>query len=367
MTTSNHYFMIDDSFKKKIEELGFNRLCFISRNYRNTTASGNKAKTDNEITLERLGAVNIGMPRTYFKSKITTFFLDLLGVLRFSFRVRRGDLIVLQYPIKKYFEYLCKVAHAKGATTMVLIHDLGAFRRKKLTIERERQRLSRADMVIASNATMGQWLKDCKLTNVVAPLGLFDYRSSAPLPSLPKRKNAKTVVSHTIIYAGALGMRKNAFLLKWHECCAGLPLSIYGKAKDLPALADVEEVTICGFTPADQFISSVKDGWGLVWDGDSTESCSGNFGEYLRYNSPHKLSFYLRAGLPVIVWSQSATAPIVRHLGIGLVIDNLNQIRDMLDGVTPEEYLSIKERVAEVAAKLNNGGFLRAAIIESLC
>ena len=358
--------IIDDSFIKKIEEMGYKRLCFISRNYRNITASGNKAKIDNEITLEKMGATNIGLSRTFFKNKVTTFFLDLLGVLHFTFCVRRGDLIVLQYPIKKYFEYLCKVAHTKGATTMVVIHDLGAFRRKKLSIMRERHRLAKADMVIASNEVMRLWLKDSGLTNTTTPLGLFDYRSQSPLPAAAKCKDADTAAAHTIIYASALGMRKNAFLLKWHDCCPSLPLYVYGKAKDMPALADVEDVTIKGFMPADQFIASINDGWGLVWDGDSTESCTGNFGEYLRYNSPHKLSFYLRAGLPVIVWSQSATAHIVTHLGIGMAIDNLSQIKDIVDGVTAEDYLSIKKRVAEVAVKLNSGGFLKTAITESL-
>lgn len=358
--------IIEDSFIRKIEEMGYKRLCFISRNYRNISASGNKAKTDNEITLEQMGAVNIGLARTFFKNKIATFFLDLLGVLRYTFRVRRGDLIVLQYPVKKYFEYLCKVAHTKGATIMVVIHDLGAFRRKKLSIKRERKRLANADMVIASNEAMSRWLKDSGLTNTTAPLGLFDYRSHSPLPTVKKLKKADGAAAHTIVYAGALGMRKNAFLLQWHQCCPGLPMSIYGKTKDMPALADVEDVSIHGFMPADLFIESVNDGWGLVWDGDSTESCTGNFGEYLRYNSPHKLSFYLRAGLPVIVWSQSATAPIVNRLGIGMAIDNLSQLKDLLDGVTTDDYISIKKRVAEVAAKLNSGGFLKAAITESL-
>ena len=43
--------IIDDSFIKKIEEMGYKMLYFSSRRYRNITASSNKTKIVNEITL----------------------------------------------------------------------------------------------------------------------------------------------------------------------------------------------------------------------------------------------------------------------------------------------------------------------------
>ena len=50
-----------------------NRLCYISRNYYNLTSAGNKAKTDNEDTLDEMGAVNLGLHRTVRNSKIIAF------------------------------------------------------------------------------------------------------------------------------------------------------------------------------------------------------------------------------------------------------------------------------------------------------
>lgn len=54
-----------------------NRLCYISRNYYNLTSAGNKAKTDNEDTLDEMGAVNLGLHRTVRNSKIIAFSLIL--------------------------------------------------------------------------------------------------------------------------------------------------------------------------------------------------------------------------------------------------------------------------------------------------
>lgn len=134
------------------------RLCYISRNYRGTGSAGNKAKTDNEDTLMAAGAVNLGVHRTFHRSKVVTFFLDLAGIMKYVFSVRRDDVLLLQYPVKKYFSFICTVARLRGAKTIALIHDLGSFRRKKLTVNKEMTRLMHADYVIASNSVMRQWL-----------------------------------------------------------------------------------------------------------------------------------------------------------------------------------------------------------------
>ena len=156
-----------------------NRLCYISRNYYNLTSAGNKAKTDNEDTLDEMGAVNLGLHRTVRNSKIIAFFLDLAGILRACLLLQKGDTLFLQYPVKKYFSFLCKIARMKGAKTVSLIHDLGSFRRKKLTIQKEINRLSNSDYIIASNEKMKGWLKEHGLQKPVGALGLFDYRSAS--------------------------------------------------------------------------------------------------------------------------------------------------------------------------------------------
>ena len=74
-----------------------NRLCYISRNYYNLTSAGNKAKTDNEDTLDEMGAVNLGLHRTVRNSKIIAFFLDLAGILRACLLLQKGDTLFLQY------------------------------------------------------------------------------------------------------------------------------------------------------------------------------------------------------------------------------------------------------------------------------
>lgn len=337
------------------------RLCYLSKNYPNTDGSGNKAKTDNEDTLSLMGAVNLANKRTYHHNKVIAFFVDLAGIVKYMFSVRKGDCIVLQYPHKKYFSFICHVARWRKAKTIALIHDLGSFRRKRLTTDKEIKRLMNADFVIASNEVMQQWLKEHGYKNPTGALGLFDYRSttqhSSPTTHHP---------SPRIVYAGALSMRKNSFMLKMAESTLPYEFHVYGNRSGLPQIQDNPQITYHDFMPADEFIRGVDADFGLVWDGDSTDSCTGNFGEYLRFNSPHKVSFYLRAGLPIIIWRQAAVAPIIDKEGVGICIDSIDQLKELLPRLKQEDIEQMRHNVQELSMRLKNGEFLKNAVNKAL-
>lgn len=311
------------------------RLTYLSRCYRNLTSAGNKAKTDNETTMREMGFVNVGLPQKVGGNGLFVFVYDLASVLKACLSMRRGDILLLQYPVKKYFSFLCHVAHLHGARVIAIVHDLGSFRRRKLTIRKEIRRLSNADCVIASNEAMESWLKGNGLAVSTVALGLFDYRSDAKqnlatgLFLQGKGRNSL----FRVVYAGSLNPRKNAFFLSLPSVIHGFQPHIYGNGDAMPSLKSDNRIVFYGFTPADDFITHVEGDFGLVWDGDSLDSCTGAFGEYLRYNSPHKASFYLRAGLPVIVWKEAAIAPIIEREGAGFTVSSLHELSDRLVAV----------------------------------
>ena len=330
------------------------RLCYISRNYYNLTSAGNKAKTDNEDTLAEMGAINLGLPRSIRNSKILAFFLDLIGIIRACILLQKDDVLFLQYPVKKYFSFLCHVAHLKGARTVSLIHDLGSFRRKKLTIQKEINRLSNSDYIIASNEKMKGWLEEHGLQKPVGALGLFDYRSESKCPEeVTEREQVK------VVYAGALSMKKNSFLIELSKALNHWQLLVCGNKEGLQGLQNNPLITYQGFVPSEEFIKHIDADFGLVWDGDSLAGCSGEYGQYLKWNSPHKVSFYLRAGLPLIIWKEAAVAPIIEEAGAGITISSLEELDAILANLTSEEKKEMKKQAVNLAQKLNKGGFLQ--------
>ncbi len=346
-----------------------NRICYISRNYYNLTSAGNKAKTDNEDTLAEMGATNLGLRRTVNDSKVLAFFLDLAGIIRACLSMRKGDVLFLQYPVKKYFSFLCNVARMKGAKTVALIHDLGSFRRKKLTVEKEIHRLSHADYIIASNQNMASWLTAHGMRKPLGALGLFDYRSQSIRPQRESHSSLKSQTSDpaerhpiSVVYAGALSMKKNSFLVELTQVLHSWNLTVIGNKDGLQGLKENSHVNYKGFMPSEDFIAHANADFGLVWDGDSLDTCSGEYGKYLQWNSPHKVSFYLRAGLPVIIWKEAAVAPIIEKEKAGIAINSLHELGDILNHLTEKDIQDLRHHAETLAEKLNDGCFLKKAL-----
>lgn len=336
-------------------------LCYLSRNYYNSTSAGNKAKSDYEDILAAAGARNIGLGRSYSPSKIRAFALNLAGVAKAAASLRRGDTLVLQYPVKKYFGFMCRVARLRGARTVTFIHDLGSFRRRALSPHHEIARLSQTDAVISANEAMSEWLRLHGLDRPIVAMGLHDYLSDArPQPGCEVPRMPLNVV-----YAGSLNARKNSFLALLCALPKTWDLHIFGNMPETDSRM-YERVTLHPYMDSDAFISHAGGGFGLVWDGDSLEACTGCFGEYLRYNSPHKASFYLRAGMPLIVWSQSALAPIVKAEGIGLAVESLTDLDRMLAAVTEANYEAMRRAVGRVSERLASGGNFMAALSSAM-
>jgi hypothetical protein len=334
---------------------------YISHNYRNLTSAGNKAKSDMEDIMALEGYRNIGLQRSYHSGKAANTLLNFFGIMKAAFSIHKGDTLVLQYPLKKYFSFLCRVAHLKGARTIALVHDLGSCRRKALTVEKELRRLGRADHVIATNTVMMRHLKKLGLKSSLSSLDLWDYLSEAnPANSRVRDREMR------VAYAGLLNRRKNAFLWSWGDVINGYSVDIYGQGFRMDQVAHPECFVDHGFVDSEQLISGITGDFGLVWDGDSLNSCKGDFGEYLALNTPHKLSLYLRARLPIIIWRGAALAHLVREMGVGITVNSLADISKAISAITPAEYIRMKGNVDVLCDKISKGFFFRRALKESI-
>ncbi len=334
---------------------------YISHNYRNHTSAGNKAKSDVEQIMLGEGFRNIGLTRTEHTSKTAHFLFNLTGIAKATTQLRRGDILFLQYPLKKYFTYICKAAHLHGAKVVVLIHDLGSFRRKALTIKKELRRLSNADYIIATNKVMADHLRSVGLDKPMGSLDAWDYLTATdPIPS---RINEGEI---RVAYAGSVNRRKNAFLWEWGNVIRDYVVDIYGSGFRMDQVDVPEKFFAHGFVAAENIIAGMTSDYGLVWDGHSLESCEGDFGSYLALNTPHKVSLYLRARLPIIIWSGAAMADFVTRNGIGFTVDTLDEINARVKAVTPEEYAEMRRNVDRVAADIAAGKFFRKAAAEAI-
>ncbi|MDD6378242.1 MAG: galactofuranosyltransferase [Prevotella sp.] len=323
----------------------------------------NKAKNDIDDIVESLGYRNLAV-HDYGRGGVGRFLTKLTGVAHILTTTKRGDMLFLQYPMKKFYKIATVLAHWKGVRVVTVIHDLGAFRRHKLTAAQENRRLGSTDFIICHNDTMASYLREHGYKGGLHSLEIFDYLSAAEKTGEEKATDGMKPEGDgvpSVVYAGNLGMWRNEFLYHLKGVVNDWTLNLYGNGFD-DSKNDCDSLVYHGFIDSDKFISSVSARFGLVWDGSSVDECNGAWGEYLKINNPHKTSFYLRAGIPVIVWSKAAMAPFVRKYGVGMVIDSIRDIDQRMREMSAEDYKKIKDKTEDVGRKLASGYFTKVAL-----
>lgn len=178
----------------------------------------------------------------------------------------------------------------------------------------------------------------------IVTLECFDYLTHDAIT----RRQAN---SDTVVFVGQLD--KSSFLEEVTPANLSFHINLYGRyEKDLGAGVTYKST----FRPDN--VSIFGGSWGLVWNGDTIDECTGSMGEYLRYNAPHKLSLYVAAELPVIIWDKAAKADYVREKGIGLCVSSLREVGSLIRGVTDAQYRLMLENVRRESQKVRAGEHL---------
>lgn len=239
---------------------------------------------------------------------------------------------------------------------VALVHDLNSLRGLygEAAVFSDHRFLKRFDLIICHNERMKRRLEAMGMnTDRIVSLGMFDYLTDAPL-----RLRA---FSASVIVAGNLERRKCGYLYQWINS-PGLEFDLHLYGPCFTGNAVSKRVNYHGEFPADQLPQMMQGAFGLVWDGESTQTCSGAFGDYLRLNNPHKASLYLAAGIPVLIWQEAALAPWITEHGLGIAISSLDEIPEILAGMDEARYRKLNENALAYAQKLRTGQhFLKAS------
>ena len=315
-----------------------------------------KARQDSNTTFERLGFPVENLVCKNYKLPLLP---NLQGLwLHVKMLARRGghNEFYYQYPTsaRNGFPIVARLLHVFHNRIVLIIHDVQSLRYHR-DPSQDIGIFNSADLIIAHTEPMRQWLIDHGVKTPIVLLHIFDYYSEddfLPVDDIVARHNE-------VVFAGNL--RKSEFLpaLCRHPF-SGLTFNLYGLKGDID-FSSYPHIKYCGVFQGDH-TGTIHGGWGLVWDGDSITTCDGVLGDYLRYNLPHKLSLYIAAGLPVIVWSQSAVADWVKENHLGLVVDSLEELPERIAAVTEAEHRDYIAHCREMGSKLRNGEMLKARL-----
>lgn len=206
--------------------------------------------------------------------------------------------------------------------------------------------------IIAHNPIMKSVLVDKGVAeDKIVSLGIFDYLIPNFQEKIGLTKN------QPIIVAGNLEQEKAGYL---YSLPAEPAYNLYGVGFDESRA--LENETYFGSFLPDELPAALKGGFGLVWDGESAETCSGVFGEYLRYNNSHKASLYLASGFPLVVWKQSALSHFVLEQGCGIAVDSLYDLKATIENLSEDDYQTLVKNTKRVGQEIRDGHYLITAL-----
>lgn len=159
--------------------------------------------------------------------------------------------------------------------------------------------------------------------------------------------------------AGNLDPLKSQYIQKLSKL-ANLKLHLFGP--NYTEATHRGHVEYHGTYPEDHIIGQLDGAFGLVWDGASLATRSGETGNCLWFNSIHKLSLYLVADLLVFIWRETVQAVFVEGNGVGILVDSLYEIPDRLQSINVKEYRQYIGAVQLLSPGIRSGEFTKNAL-----
>lgn len=296
-----------------------------------------------------------------FLSKLLYNFRKFFILLGSLLSIKRGSLVLFQYPFAPFGEvftyFFCRCLKFKKCHLIVLVHDIVHYRETEVFNKTEIKILNLASELILHTPQMRKLFTENGIERPNRLLWLFDYLTD----EIPVYVNNQSN-SNCITFAGALS--KSLFLKNLRDVqFDNIQIHLYGNKPDDTASYPDWMKYISRFSPEN--VTALTEGWGLTWDGDRIETLHGPFGNYLKYNSSHKISLYIAAGIPVIISKESALAEFVEKNKLGITISSLLELDKRISEFDKEELQIIRKNVAEMSTVLRKGGRL-GAILEDI-
>ena len=338
---------------------------FLSNEYEKN--AGNKARNDVEAILVSEGYKGLELKvENWYKMNFFKAQQHKYRALKSVFdQLGSGDELLIQFPIIHhtfFISQLIKQAQNRGVKFYLVIHDIETLRHvgnsavkirhKVRNYFQEKAALTSVDGIIVHNDIMKNALTIQGIpSDKMVSLEIFDYLiPNFEEKSVPQKEEA-------IIIAGNLIPTKSGYLYNLPEQPA---YNLYGMGYDESRA--LKNTTYFGSFMPDDLPNALQGSFGLVWDGDSSETCQGSFGNYLRINNSHKASLYLASGFPLVVWKESALAHFVLDKQCGIAVDSLHDLQKALDDLTDQDYMELSANARQVGVALRNGDNLKSAI-----
>ena len=329
--------------------------------------AGNKARNDVEAILISEGYKGLELKvENWYKMNFFKAQQHKYRAIKSVFdQLGSGDELLIQFPIIHhtfFISQLIKQAQNRGVKFYLVIHDIETLRHvgnsavkirhKVRNYFQEKAALTSVDGIIVHNDIMKNALTIQGVpSDKMVSLEIFDYL-------IPKFEEKMFPKRRSDYHRRKSNSNKIRLSYNLPEQPA---YNLYGMGYDESRA--LKNTTYFGSFMPDDLPNALQGSFGLVWDGDSSETCKGSFGNYLRINNSHKASLYLASGFPLVVWKESALAHFVLDKQCGIAIDSLHDLQKALDDLTDQDYMKLSANARQVGVAIRSGDYLKSAFL----
>lgn len=332
---------------------------------------GTKARFDAESIFEMNGLIPIDTVVTKTKGfwgKLTRHFIVMKKWDKIFANGKKDDVYVFQYRIMDHTIFLSNAirrAQKRGLHIIFLIHDIESIQAnlpffRKLRFKLEEKSFKYVDKIIVHNESMKYFLsnrgiEERKMIN----LNIFDYY----VTDIDEDRLGERDISldGPVVISGNLAREKSGYVYKLPDSAK---FNLYGI--NYKTDNNAENVKYMGAFDPDEVPYVMNGSFGLVWDGNDINTCSGSYGQYLKINNPHKTSLYLMSELPVVIWDEAALSSFIKTNKCGITVRSLNDLGRAIASVSEAEYKEMLENTRTIGEKLRKGFFLSEALKKAL-
>ena len=318
-----------------------NNITILTYIHKNEMNAGPKAPSDIISFLSKKYKINnftISVNKNNKKEMKNAKYKKILYIIKARLL---NQITIIQHPFSK--NSFIKILNKNK--TIVLIHDIDILRNgENDNNKNEISILNNFKYIIVHNNKMKDYLiKKGVNKQKLFVLEIFDYKVFG------KNNINKECQDKEIVYAGNINKKKTPFIYEINYDKINFKFNIYGNYKD-----DITNKNIYykgQFLP-EELPNKIVGKYGLIWDGRLRENDKAK--NYTKYNTPHKLSCYICAEIPVIVWNDAAISEIVKKYDIGYCIDNLYEINN----IDESQYFIKRNNIINLSEKVENGDFI---------
>lgn len=274
--------------------------------------------------------------------------------------VQPGDLVVVQFPMwthlnfqSEFIDYLCTL---KSVKIVGLLHAIPTWMspqgRNDIDLGNDfwLKQLKKFDFLMTPNDKAGHQLKKDGIDGPMISMTLQDYFYSGVRQEKTFKKK--------LYYVSDYGIETSNYT-------ASTPLYLYSSYV-APSVLERGSIYRLEYKLKDEIISSLDGGFGVLVTMNFKEITGINLSYYNQFSTPTQLSLYLAAGLPVITQNNTPHAQMVREQGLGLVVEDLNTIDQVLSTITSQDYKEMLEQVKPFQNAVSEGFFIKRALMTML-